>query len=684
MKHGKRILAGCLCLIMIINMLWMDTDTQASVQPTVPVGKTITLAQAKALGLTNSSDYTSLKSKLALAEVQYSQSVKRLQLKQKDQATFRWTPLLNFKFPESPTLDEAAEYIYKPLELQANIDVIKHQILDNEYAVYESVTLQYVECYTLQEKLRFYQEQLQTLEDTKAKNEARLLIGQATQTDVDRITTDVEKLQTQVLGDMRSYETAKEKLTDLIGLDVRSGYTFMNPYSSAELKRENLEDILSYACERDQGYYEAQVNTANALLELNTNNRLMRNQYGTDMELINSFVQQVLNGEEVDQAAFRLKYDQFLKVIDQPWQGSFKILFIRIPREWKKGEIDGVRYVEEEPYALYEAALNYQDLYKEEQSVKKDLEDQITDSFNNYIAVKTTYESLTTQVATAKEQLEKDTAKNLMGQFSYEELADEQTDYANLQIEELDALAEYTKVLTSYDRLTCGAVSVYLTSAADSERDVLGGGASYVVEEEEDGIYYYIHSLAANNAFEFGLYVPEDFEADITAYELWVNGTQIGERTDISRSIQHLALTIESVDTAFVRLYSGDKVVDDCTIDPSVYSGRLTVTTGYQIRTDETEVIGTYTLRTGGAAGIATLGMRTEKEEIQYYDIWTADGICLAGQEKLSIQTEFKYLGLIASDLSGLTVRFYDSSKSQLYECQIDTENQRLIEKKTE
>lgn len=682
MKNRKRILAGCVCLILIINMLWTGSETQAAIEPAIPTGKTITLEQAKALGLTHSSDYTSLKSKLALAEVQYSQSVKRLQLKQKDQATFRWTPLLNFKFPESPTLDEEAEYSYKPLELQANIDVIKHQIVDNEYAVYESVILQYVECYTLQEKLQFYQEQLQTLEDMKTKNEARLLTGQATQTDVDRITADVEKLQTQLLGDMRSYETAKEKLTDLIGLDVRSSYTFMNPYSSAELKREDLEDILAYACERDQGYYEAQVNTSNALLELNTNNRLMKDQYGTDMELINSFVQQVLNGEEVDQAAFRLKYDEFLKKIDQPWQGSFKILFIKIPKEWKKGEIDGVRYVEEEPYALYEAALNYQDLYKEEQAVRKDLEDQITDSFNNYISVKATYESLMKQVEAAGEQLKKDTAKNLMGQFSYEELADEQADYANLQMEELDALAEYTKVLASYDRLTCGAVSVYLTSA-DSDRDVMGDGASYVVEEEEDGIYYYIHSLASNNAFEFGLYVPENLDVDITDYELWVNGTQIGERTDVSRSIQHLALTMESVDTAFVRLYSGDRVVDDCTIDPSVYSGRLTVTTGYQIRSDADERIGTYTLQTGGAAGIATLELRTEKEEIQTYDIWTADGICLAGREKLTIQTEFKYLGLIASDLSGLTVRFYDESGSQLYECRFDTENQRLL-KKTE
>ena len=96
----------------------------------------------------------------------------------------------------------------------------------------------------------------------------------------------------------------------------------------------------------------------------------------------------------------------------------------------EKGEVDGIRYVEDEPYALYEAALNYKDVYDEEQQVKKALETSVTDSFNNYISVRTTYESMRAQVAEAQETLQKDTAKNLMGQFSYEELADEQTEYA--------------------------------------------------------------------------------------------------------------------------------------------------------------------------------------------------------------------------------------------------------------
>lgn len=686
MKAGKALLAGLLCIALVLNVPISYSAFGVSMQQDAgsPGGKTVTIAQAKALGLSNSSEYSSLQSKLALAQVRYSQSVKSLQLKRKNQSTFRWTPLLNFKFPESPTLDEEVEYIYKPLELQSDIDVLKHQIVDNKYAVYEEVSLLYVECYTLQEKIEFDETRLDTLLETQEKNQARLVMGQATQSDVDRIASDVESVQTKLLGEKRNYETAKDKLSEAIGLDVRSGYSFRNPYISTELTRDDLEDILTHTYENDQGYYEAQVSTSNALLELNTNNQLMSKQYGTNMNLISSFVQQVLNGEDVDQAAFRLQYDKFLQKIDAPWQGNFKILFIKIPKEWTKGEIDGVRYVEGEPYALYEAALNYKDMYDEEQQTKKDLETEVTDSFNNYISVRATYESMVEQVQEAKETLQKDTAKNLMGQFSYEELADEQTEYADLQLEELEALSEYTKTLASFDRLTCGAITAKLEAAGTGTGDVMGGGASYVVEEEEEGAYYYIHSLAADNAFEFGLYIPEDFNATITEYELWVNGTRIGSRTNVSQSIKHLALSLDSVESAFVRLYNGDTVVDDCEIDASVYSGKLVITTGYRIESDADEVIGTYSMETSAVTGLAVLSIRTDKTEIQYYDIRTADGAYLANRQKVPIQTSFKYLGLISSDIPNLTFCFYDSSQGLLYECQADTENQKLIEVKTE
>lgn len=682
MRAYRKHMAVGLCIVILLSCLAYQADASpitTSASRSIPNGKSITLNQAKSLALSNSSEYSSLQSKLALAQVQYAQAVKSIQLRKKNQSTFRWTPLLSFKFPEKADLSDAFEYTYKPLELQSEIDTIKHQMTNNKYDVYEEVSLLFVECYTLQESIQYTETRLEDLQTSLSKNQARLASGQANQSDIDKIESSITSLNSQLTGDMRSFETAKNKLSDCINLNVRSGYTFQNPYVTANISRSQYNYILSYTLERDESLYEARVDTSNALLALDTNYQLMKNQYGSKMELIDTFVNQVKNGEKVDTAAFRLKYDEFLQKVDEPWQGKFRILFVKIPKEWTKGSIDGVRYVEDEPYALYEAALDYQDTRLDEQQVQKDLETQVSDGFDNYISVRQTYETLVQNVADKKQEVEKSVALNLTGKLTYDELSDLQAEYADLQMEELEALSDYTSVLVSYDKLTCGAVSTLLKGTGvdlNSSED----GMSYIVADEEEGAYYYIHSLASDNAFEFGIYIPSDFSVEITDYELWVNGTQIGERTSVDKTIKHLALTIDSVDSCFVRLYSGSEFVDDCTIDTEVYSGELIITTGYTIQNDSAEVIGTYETSTSQTTGLVTLTIKTDNEAIKYYNIKTAEGTYLSSDKKLDIQAKFKYLGLVAQDIGDLTFCFYDANGSLLYECSADTTNKEFIE----
>lgn len=682
MKGFKRIMAVGICL-MIVAGCYMNPAcaVHASIASDsgIPKGKTIQLNQAKALALANSSEYTSLSNKLALAEIQYAQSVKALQLQQKNQSTFRWSPLLNLKFPEDPTLADEFSYIYEPMEMQSGIDTIKHQMANDKYNVYEESTLLFTQCYTLQESIRFTENRLAEEQETLAKNQARLLSGQATQSDIDKIESSIKNLNTKLNNDMRSFETAKDKLSNVIGLDVRTGYTFSNPYITADMNRFQYENILNHTFENDEALYEAKVDTANALLALDTNYNLMRNQYGSDLDLINSFIQQIRNGEKVDSAAFRLKYDELLNKVDAPWAGHFRILFIKIPKEWIKGEVDGVRYVDDEPYVLYEAALEYQDVYFEEQQLRAELEEQVKDGFDNYISMRATYESLATEVEQKAEELEKAAGLNLTGEMTYEELADLQQEYADLQMEELTALSDYSSALTSYDKLTCGAITALLEGEG-TNMDGSTGGLSYIVAEEEEGAYYYIHSLAVDNAFEFGLYIPKNFGATITSYELWVNGTQIGERTPADQSIKHLALTFDTVESATVRLYNGETFVDECNIDTSVYSGKLTITTGYSIQNDAGTKIGTYEISTSQTTGFTNLAIKTTHSEIAYYDIKTSSGTYLSNRRHVSIGSKFKYLGLLTQEIPNVTVCFYDEDKELLYECRVDVQNKALIQ----
>ena len=75
-------------------------------------------------------------------------------------------------------------------------------------------------------------ERLENYKKTLAKNRVRLAAGLATQTDIDTMLKKVNTLTSTLAADMRSFESAKVKLSDWIGMDVKTGYTFESPFTT--------------------------------------------------------------------------------------------------------------------------------------------------------------------------------------------------------------------------------------------------------------------------------------------------------------------------------------------------------------------------------------------------------------------------------------------------------------------
>ena len=555
--------------------------------------------------------------------------------------------------------------------MQSKIDKLEHQLNDCVYGIYEKVELEFIKVYVLQERISFNEDRVKTYETTTAKNRVRLLLGQANKSDIDAMEKKVKTLNNTLASDKRKYESEKEKLSDLVGVDVSLSYQFASPFADADLPRDQLDQLISTTLDQDDSFYQTKVDTANGLLALNINYNLMKNHYGSKMNLIDSFVTQARNGKKLDSAAFKLRYNELLNKVDEPWQGKKKILFIRFPKEWLKGAIDGVRYVEDEPYALYEAAIEYQSLLKEEESAKKELTSTVKDYYENYVSARNTSRSLEDDEKSKKAELKKASLSNMMGKMTYEEYGAVQEEYEDLQMDKLDAQEAYSEILYSLNRLTCGAISSYIRSSSTSLSQA-SGGQSYVVEDEGDGVYYYIHSLVSGNLFEFGLSVPDDFEPEITDYELWVDSVQIGDRTPADQSIRHLALDIQNVNRAFVRLYNGDTFVDDCDFDAQTYSGKLSVKS-YRVETREGKTVASYETDTT-ASGLFRLKIKPQAgEAIEYFNIKTEDGNYLLSDAKISVSQKFQYLAMAKSSLDSLIISFYDKDQKLLYEGTFNT-----------
>ena len=640
--------------------------------------KTFTMDAARSLALENSTAYESASDKILAKQAAYDSAVKSINVKEKDMKTFRWSPLLSFKFPTSPNFAEASEFQYKPVALSYDIKVAQHQMQDKVFEINEKTSTLYTDIVVLQQSISFNERRAKAVEDGLAKNQAKLRIGQAKQADVDKLEKQKESLNNKIASDRRNLEASLQKLTKMVGLDVTTGYTFERPFVEATIDRSMLDALIQYTEDRDETYYEACIAETTAKAELTTNSNLIKNKYGKDYGIISSYVSTALNGGAVNKKAFKKSYKDFLEKIDSYWKGKKRILFFKFPKLWFKGSMDGTRYIDDDPNALETNVLDYVSALTDKKDAKETLDQSVIDTFNNYISVRNSYQQYTKDVDKAAKDLERSEMLNRTGQMSFEEYDSELASYEELQNSMFDAMKLYTTTLFSFDRLTCGGISALL-SGTDADLQTAVVGESFPEKNTAEGAYYTLRSIIQNQEFELAVKIPDDFEISISDFELWVDGVLVGERTNVDKKLRHLALTVNGVDEAKIRLYDGDKFIDDCVIDPSVESGPLTITTGYDIKKIEPDKIGTYEIVLNDTTGIFEIRFKMDKSEIKKFKILTDDGKALSSNDPIEITKPFKHISEIQKSLPDLKIEFSDDSGSVLYNARFDVANSQIL-----
>lgn len=664
----------CIVTVLLTSLIACTVVTQENIMVVQAADKTLSLQQAQKVAIAKSSKRVKILNKIELQEIKYSAAVKSIQMKKKNMSTFRWTPLLSFKFPEQPTLADEYEWQYKPLQITSTISSLQHQLLDDQLETKESVSNLYVQIYINQEKIAFLEENLEQAQTTLTRNQARLAVGEATQSDIDKLQQSIDRLTTDISLQKRSFETYKSKLSKLINQDVTTGYTFQNPLQQADIPRNILDNLIQYTLDNDQSYYEAKMDTRLAYTGMNMMESMMRSQYGNKMNNIMPFINQIKAGDSVDSGAFKNAYKQMLDNVDAPWNGTKRILFIRIKKEWFKGAVDGSRYVEDDPYALYTGALEYMDALKEQNSLQDELTNSVKSGFETLKTAQIAYNDAKKSCDILEQEVEKNTRLNLLGKVSYEELGDLQEEYRNQESETLDLLAEYTQLLYSYDRLTCGGITAYL-EGTDVDMKAAQGGNSFIAKELEGKAYYYINYRVEDNIFVMGVSIPDNYSLDITDYALYVNDMQIGDVTPIDEELEHLALDLDQVDKAQIFLYDGQELVDVREIDSSVNQAELPINGGYTLEHKESvQTVATYIYTLQKTTNTVSMKITpNDSEQIAYYRLTDTDGNAVNGDELIPIDEEFTYLSLLVGNLSGLNIIFYDSQEQELYQGMFNT-----------
>lgn len=628
--------------------------------------KTLLQAQAQAQAIANSSDISKQTNEITLQKIKYVEAVDAIKAKVKNLTSFRWTPLLSFKFPEKLDLTEEYDMQIKPITLQADITTMQHELADLRYAALLEVNTAYLEAYVLQEKIAFTEERLEAAKTELERNQLRLRTGDATQADIDKMQKSVETLETELTTQKRNFETAKSNLSDIIGMDVTTGYTFANSMFTAAIPREKLEEITAYTLENDHGYYAAKMSASTALLNLNAYESLMRNQYGGKLNRIMSFVNVAKNGQDIDYAAFQIAYKEMLTDLDRPWAGKFRILFFSFTKEWLKGEISGTRYIENEMYALYTACMEYANAKTEQDSTEEALRKEVATQYENIVSAENAYRAMQKSASDLKSDYDQLLALNQLGKATYEEVSDKLEEYQAAQIETIDLLSDYNELLYSFDRLTCGAVTKYfkgesLTTDSGSAAD------SFAEIDTPDGAYYHLYTSVEDMVFTFGVEVPDGYTPEVTHFELWYEGQQIGERTPIEQEIRHLALDYGGTSTLTLRMYNGDEFVGECEIDARVPRDTIDFFQGSATETEEK--IGTYTM---SAEKIGDMTMTELEFSIDasvgaaYFLVTYDDGKAVGTSEPTALDSSLRYMTMLAASVGDIRVVLYDSGRNEI------------------
>lgn len=536
--------------------------------------RVLTPESAKSLAIMNSMEYRELRSRLSLAQLKYAEALKSTALKKKNKQTFRWSPLLRFHFPETPGFSEAAEWVYKPMQAYNEMMVLQHELLDVRLKEEEAAANLYADVYVMQETIAFTQESIERKDKYRERHLWNAYIGKEKPEETGLMEADVRKLEKDLAQQMRSCENLKQKLSEKTGMDLTVGWEFQKPFEESHLDRSILEKLKEYTLANDQRLYEKKLDRSLALSNLETNERMLKNKFGRYTYLIQPFLDQVKRGEKVELDDFKNSYDRFLEEINKRWEGDIRLLFLKIPREWFQGETDGVRYLEDDPYILYTQALEYEKLNIEEYNLRAELKASVTDQYEALTTARNAWRDLQESVEKEETRLKENRLLRKEGKVTDEELTAQQERCDESQMELLEACASYTKLLNSFDRVTCGGVSKWMEEGTvgletSAKEDSISTG------DETDGLGYLLEYQMEDSMFSFRIIASEGLESEVTHYELWVDETRVGERTSIEEPLRHLAFTMDSVEYVVVRLYEKDAYVEEYTIDPMVMRGTL-------------------------------------------------------------------------------------------------------------
>ncbi len=623
-----------------------------------PTERTLSLEQAVALTLKNSDKLQNVTVSKVKKQIQLKQANAAVADTRRRESTVRFSLLFNIKFPEKHAMPKEIELLTKIPDIQSEIKLLNMEYNDAVLAETADCEQQYYTTVFKAYDTEFCENMLKQAREGFDRIKLSYARGEAKKSDVEYMQKQVSDAEAALKKAKTSYESAKKKLSGIIGTDVTKGYAFRCELPSVDLKASDLEKIQRYAEKNDYTYQKAleQKNAADSRTQ--TVKSVYSGRYGGDASSVMSYINSCrARGEKIDYEVFIQKYNQFLTKIEEPWAGSYVInlLFFKIyiPKEWFKGTYSGERYLEDERYALFVSLTELDEAEQQRKSALNELMTALSDGFDALLESKAAYDSAGSFLAKMQRDYADALRDNMAGLAEYTELYDKKIALMEQQKSIYEMRTDLAKSISSYNRQSANYLADKVLKTGNpaliSYEDGISSG------EMTDGSVpsWYVNILGASYKCEFGVKIPDSY--DVTHYELYSDsGVKIGEKTEIGKTTTKISTVYADTSLLTLKFYNEDTLKYTAVFDGMQYCGTLEM---QPAENGGGLPAGTWSVAENGMKATFSVSSETflfDKFELYFGEIKLGEGTDKAG---------FTHLSSTFGDISGFSVKLFSNGK---------------------
>lgn len=446
-----RVAAFFLSAVMIANTI---PDTAWAAAPAK-----ITLTQAIDAGMKVSAEIRSADKKIYEKEVALKQARKAVGYARKK---------LQRLFEKAPLYDKAFDIETKVQKAEAALKIANRERVAAVSGTKYKVTAQYVRTYYAKTVVAAAAQTAREETEKQKLGKVKLSKGLIDQDTYKAQESLAQKKNEILLIAEADYESQKNKLSEICGIDM-SNRDFDYSYKKAWLPQSYIKPLLQSAFDASSGLYSLNENIKVSSAQVNVSSRLYSNKFASHRL---SGMQRLVSGgiANIEDLELIKSYDNLLNSLIAKWGDDWKSYYeidlifisIKIPKLFRFGEFDGVRYLEDSRYALMLSIVGTQQLIDQEKQLRKTLTEQVLALFQSINAKAMDYAVLQKQFDQLKREYDINQKKGALVEPDVLIAQKEQLEAMKLALAAL--LYDINAKAVDFDALTDGAYTRLLSS----------------------------------------------------------------------------------------------------------------------------------------------------------------------------------------------------------------------------